>query len=139
MKLELHSGRVIAMTGIRQSLTYRGLLAGLPTRELNERHIKQELDEARKDVPEGHDPLLLQPTPTVTGKKVRGTDEQEERLPRVTCIAAFDSGPLQRDESEPYSSAVLVWYQDEFGLPNEVTIARIRAVDWEVIAWNWCW
>lgn len=139
MKLELSSGRRIALTDLKQSLTYHGLLAGLPTRASNVRRMAGDLKHAEKMGPPEIRPVLIPPVLAPTGRKVRGTDEPEERLPTVTCMATFESGPLERDDSEPYSSTVVVWYQEAFGLPDEVALEHIRQIDWEAVAQNWCW
>jgi hypothetical protein len=63
-----------------------------------------------------------------------------ERLPEVTCIAEFDSNMPARDEGEPYSSLVVVWYQEQFAFPiGAGVLEEIRRLDWERDAWGWCW
>ena len=57
------------------------------------------------------------------------------RLPAVTCIAVFESGELTREGSEPYPSLTIAWFQAVYALPIDADVeARIRAVDWEVVA-----
>ena len=37
-----------------------------------------------------------------------------------------------------FSSAVLVWFQDDWGLPtDEAVLASLRAVRWRDVAWDW--
>jgi len=64
----------------------------------------------------------------------------EERLPAITCIADFQSGELARPGSEPFSSAAVVWFQEEFGHSvSEMVLAGIKSMDWESVAKDWMW
>jgi len=63
-----------------------------------------------------------------------------ELLPSTTCIALFNSTALSRRDSEPYSSMVVVWFQNEFALPIEdEVLGLIRRIDWESQAADWNW
>jgi hypothetical protein len=56
------------------------------------------------------------------------------------CIGQFDSGELNRRDSEPYSSLVIVWFQDDFALPIDAGVqTQIERVNWEELARDWIW
>jgi hypothetical protein len=57
-----------------------------------------------------------------------------ELLPRVVSLARFMSLEPANDESEMFSTATIVWFQEEFGLPGELAIRALRQVDWNAIA-----
>jgi hypothetical protein len=59
-RIVLASGGTIQMHSLRQWLVYRGLLEGLPTREMNNRMIDHLRREARDRT--GHAPFLIEPT-----------------------------------------------------------------------------
>ena len=85
------------------------------------------------------EPLLIQPT--LRQREVRNRDGQarvEERLPRVACVASFDSTAIP-DSGEPYSSLVVAWFQDQFGEPDPAIVDRLFSVDWDEQATPWCW
>ena len=66
-EFELQSGRVIRLTGLDQHLTYGGLLAGHPHREMN-RRIMDGLVKRHSD-PKGRSaPVLLEPIETQVEK-----------------------------------------------------------------------
>lgn len=70
----------------------------------------------------------------------REKESNYERLPDVACMGVFDSVGLNRKESEPYSSMVIVWFQDKFALPiDEGVLSQIRRQDWDERAKDWMW
>ena len=80
-------------------------------------------------------------------KKTGEPDEQiaigggfmEVRPDRVTVLADFISTEPANDSSEMFSSAAIVWFQEEFGLPDEGAIRQLRKLDWKSIARDWSW
>ncbi len=58
-------------------------------------------------------------------------------MPPVISHAVFRSSMPATDSGECYSSAAIVWCQDDFGLPDERTLAILRTVDWPAIAVDW--
>jgi hypothetical protein len=138
--IALNSGRKIALVELRQSRTYYGLLAGRPDKRMNEANIQRAIERAAELAPEGCKPQLIPPSIALRQWTRDDVPMTEERLPEVTCVALFDSGKLARTGSEPYSSALLVWFQDEFGPPiAEAVREQIRELDWETIALDWSW
>ena len=137
-------GRRISLRRMYQYATYAGLLAGYP------RSVGRHVQEARERAVG-----VFQCTPTETvvvpsrlraGTLLRRSrrdgplDHREpvRLLGAVTCMAEFNSGKVARNEDEMFSSAVLVWFQDEWGLPtDEAVLASLRAVRWREVAWDW--
>jgi hypothetical protein len=158
MQITLTTNRTISLVRLNQSLTYRGLLAGIPYREGNQHYIERALEKAHALCMEGLEPHLIPPVatpvpwgapPTAYLERTGLTAEQHqaqwqarhhETLPAVTCIGAFDSDELNRPGSEPYSSMVIVWFQDEFAAPIDLGVqAQIERLDWEWLAKDWIW
>jgi hypothetical protein len=123
---------------LSQFRTYSGVLAGFPDRAMTQRRIEYLLDEGKGLAVTGSSPYLIPPNLVTRDVVRRGETRVEERLPPVACLARFDSGELATD-SDPYSSLVVAWFQDAFGLPNEGVLEEIRRIDWERHAAAWCW
>ena len=84
------------------------------------------MEEAHGLVHEGWNPVMLAHT--------------GPHLPAVTCIGEFHSGEFAKPDSEPYSSLVVVWFQDAFSpAVSETVVAQIEALDWEKLARDWIW
>ena len=139
MKIALETGRSIALARLEHWRTYQGLLCGKPTQAQNDEKVLRVIEAARTHCAAG-DPHLIRPRRrTIAGDNERGT-MAGELLPATTCIALFNSTALARSDSEPYSSMVVVWFQEEFALPIEDDVlGLIRRIDWEsqAVDWNW--
>ena len=134
---ELSTGRTIQLLALDQYYTYEGLLAGIPTREMNQemmdRLIARYVHPAEYGVP-----LLLEP-------EQRPLDAPEHRpvhgtpaaLPSVTCVARFDSDG-QLGTNDIWSVLRLIWFQEDFAFPIEDRALRqIAEIDWERHARGW--
>ena len=136
-KFELASGRIIDLLALDQHYTYEGLLAGIPTREMNQDMMDRLIAGYVRPAEYGV-PLLLEPMQqqleVSPHRPHRGT---ATRLPLVTCIARFDSdGQLGTDDI--WSVLRVIWFQDEFAFPiEERVLQQIRAIDWETHARGW--
>ena len=140
MKITFPSGRIASLVELTQSLTYAGLLAGLPNSRFNQRQIDDLIKEGRRIHIGGRAPVLIDPNIKTIEHTRRGRPVQELRLPDICCAARFESGALLRANSEPYSSLVVVWFQDEFAMPIAPDIEQQMAkIDWEKDAVDWCW
>lgn len=158
MRILLNTGREISLVSLHQSLTYHGVLAGIPYREDNARRVKRLLDEAARLGPEGLAPGLIPPViepiapPAAHPELLRRTGKtaeqhaafreamHQERLPAVACIGIFDSSELNTPEPEPYSSMVIVWIQNKFALPiDDGVLSQIQRRDWDALAKDWIW
>ena len=59
------------------------------------------------------------------------------RLPLVTTVAVFNSGPGGEEEALQ-SSAVVIWFQEQFGMPADPhVIMQIVDLDWPAHARDW--
>jgi len=140
MKISLVCGRMVELVEMRTWRTYRGMLAGLPHRSINEDYVERAMEFGREIGPSNCEPYLVVPHIEMTGRAIRGLTVEEERLPPVACIGLFDSGALARPGSEPYSSLAIVWFQGEIASPiPENVLSGIRHVDWENRAKDWIW
>lgn len=126
MNISLASGRVVRLRRLHQHETYYGVLAGRPRTRHDLMQVERLKAEAAGMLPDTGVAVLLE-LPSIAP------------LPPVECIGMFDSGPLARPGAELYSSAAVVWFQDEFGAPAPYALAAIAALDWEAIAVEWCW
>lgn len=139
MNIRQVSGRTLSMGRLSQWRTYEGLLAGIPDKEMNRRRIGDLLDEAQSLAFAGCSAFLIQPVVKVRELQRRGEKVVEEKLPAIACLARFDSSALTAS-GEPYSSLVVAWFQEAFGLPTDSEILQqIADVDWDrhAVEWNW--
>lgn len=133
--IAIAGGRLLHLHSLYQTRTYKGLLANRPNRESNKRVIADAFELAREHLRFMGLPQLI-PSPTMNGAP--GSDY--ERLPDYLCIGEFTSSQPARDLDKPYSSAVLVWFQDSFAPPIAAEVLKeIRDVDWARIAQDWRW
>jgi len=134
MRIELADGRVIAMRSLEQRRLYAGVLCGRPTAADNIRRVREFAEEAGRHAAWFDGALVIpaegQLLPAVPGKGV----EEGERLPSVVSFAVFECGEPAKDPGEMFSSAAFVWCQDDFGVPDEHTIRRLKDVDWPDIS-----
>ncbi len=137
-ELTLRSGRRIQLLALDQSLTYEGLLLGVPTRELN-RRMMDHLIASHAD-PNGYGgPYLIEPEqrPLEVPPRhpVNGTPAS---LPGITCIARFMSNAIRRDPDCIWSVLRVIWYQEDFAFPiDQVVLERLSVIDWEAHASGW--
>ncbi|MCO6456993.1 MAG: hypothetical protein J5I93_16965 [Pirellulaceae bacterium] len=129
-EFKLSNGRVIRLVAIDQWRTYSGLLEGVPTIEMNERHIRRTMDTARER--RHFDPYLIPPvmTPIEPGRDYPfGTPAS---IPEITCIGQFDCFDTARDKAMDGSTLPIVWFQKDFAFPiDEVIQEHLRLLDWE--------
>jgi hypothetical protein len=117
---------------LRQSLTYEGLLEGLPTVEGNQRRIKyvlQKSESQRYGVGPYLVPPVEKPIERPSGEPYPfGTPSS---LPSVTCIARFEAiGPTVPGKGDG-SGLVVVWFQECFALPiDSEVLLHLRNLDW---------
>jgi hypothetical protein len=128
MKFTLHSGRVVSLSRLYKRLTYAGLLAGKPNREMNDSLLGRFQEEARAYAVPGAKPVVLLPAAAVL----------DSELPAVACIGVFESGAFKRSGRGPYTSMTFIFWHKEFFpvFPPQVE-QEIRATDWEANAQEW--
>ncbi|MFD8691692.1 hypothetical protein [Streptomyces sp. NPDC059651] len=133
--LTLSPRRGIALAELRLRSTYAGLIAGAPTKQVNERIIAHLLGTAEKAYP-GWPVHLIPPEVTARGGTTR-RDEPIEDLPAVACIGAFDSSEIDpaHDSGWYFSALVVVWFQATADPPtNDNAPAALRSLPWEELA-----
>jgi hypothetical protein len=132
--IKLNSGREVYVAEWRQYGIYAGVLCGVP------RGIAYFLWEARKEARKYADegPIaFLEPSLRRIGP-LRNDDDWAELLPPVCTIARLHGGEARRDDEGCFSSIVVVWFQERFGLPyDEDVLDQLRALDWENRATDW--
>ncbi|MDO9050533.1 MAG: hypothetical protein Q7U70_03465 [Methylotenera sp.] len=87
------------------------------------------------------DPIIL-PPPLYWGRKdimVDGVDKGYEwmTLPRVCCMAELLSTNPTLNHTELFSSAIVIWFQEHFGMPDDQVQAKLQSLDWETKAYHW--
>ena len=60
-----------------------------------------------------------------------------ETLPPILSVAVFDSDNV--GHMEACSSALVVWYQDQWGLPTTLVAKVLQQLDWAEYASDWTW
>lgn len=127
----LTDGRTLHLREFRQSAIYQGLIEGFPTKEMNEKIIDSLVREAQR---EGDvRPYLIKPVERLLDHNYPfGTPAA---LPKIGCVARFESDEPARNPGMDYSSLVVVWFQEKFGLPTDgALIDAIREIDWAAAA-----
>jgi hypothetical protein len=136
---ELNCGLRIDLCELEQKRVYEGLLEGLPTRERNERYLRELVEQARSA--SGHVPVTVLPP---EAKPIETREPypfgKPESLPGVVCIGRFRAErctPAADDPADHYSELVIIWFQDDFSVSVPDGIERgIRRIDWDGLAGN---
>lgn len=145
-RLTLTDGREIELATYYQQPTYLSLLWGTPTRSMNRDIMQSHLRMAEERqcrlslalVPARLEPVVA---PTPFGLRRGGLEEDilnpYEALPPVLSVAVFDSSAA--GSAEACSSALVVWYQEKWGLPTPPVLESLRKLDWTTHARDWTW
>jgi hypothetical protein len=135
--IEQHFGRKLELARIYQYPTHGGLLAGMP--QARDSTVEEAVRTAQ-DMFGGGDEAVALLRPRL--KRLPPSDRYwpaspPARLPLVTTIAVFNSKPAGDDEAFR-SSAVVIWFQEHFGLPAEPhVIMQLQDLDWPAHARDW--
>ena len=139
MAVTLSDGREIWLTNLQQHQTYGGLLCGYPNRRKNEDHLEADAQRAAKEFDNRYPPVMIPPLirtyPNHNPHRLMGPCEA---LPGIFSAALFTSDPVDSREG-CNSSALIVWYQDDWGKPGPDTLEKIQAIEWNTIAVDWSW
>ena len=133
-------GRKVSVQAFHQEFIYAGHLLG--ALDPPPRYLIEAIDRAEKLFPnEKSTPVILPPT-LYWGRKERVNDGKDTSydwmtLPRVRCIAELFSSTSTRDISEPFSSLVVIWFQDHFGMPDAGVQHQLVDLDWNTLAVDW--
>ncbi|MFI7366422.1 hypothetical protein ACIBO4_30185 [Streptomyces sp. NPDC050149] len=133
--LTLSSRRGIALTELRLRSTYGGLIAGVPTQQVNERIVAR-LVRTAEDAYPGRPVHLIPPDVTARGgTSHRG--EPIEDLPAVACVGMFDSAEIDPAHNSGwyFSALVVVWFQPTPDPPtNDNAPVGLRSLAWDELA-----
>jgi hypothetical protein len=135
--VEKRSGRKIWMVSLHQYATYGGVRAGLA--RATDSYIDVALKTAQKVYTLGDKPAaVLKPRLRRRPKvRVEFPGKPAARLPLVTSIALFDSEPVA-DQQMYRSSAIVVWFQEHFGMPTDSHIhEQLQGLNWPTYATDW--
>ena len=142
-KIALNSNRVINLYEIHCSLTYSGLLEGLPNRKMNKDIILGLAEMANDKIYNPTNPYLIEPeekkihveggsTKSYSDRMIKehGDDWELVQIPRIQCIASFESEPITDDYMG--SNLTVAWFQKEYPMPiNQDIINKIKSIDWD--------
>ena len=135
--VEKRSGRKIWIASMHQYATYGGLQAGLP--RATDSYVEVALKMAQTIFSSTEKPAaLLKPRLKRRPKvRVEYPGKPAARLPLVTTIALFESGPVS-DKQMYRSSAIVIWFQEHFGMPtDEHILQQLQNLDWPTHATDW--
>jgi len=134
----LNTGRIIYLDEITQWRTYSCLIEGIPRKEMNDEFIIEAEAHARKKIglsvpihviPPVREKLLFSKNrPARPGREY-------ERLPPITCAAAFESFQPARNPEDWSSCLIIVWFQERWALPiSPCVVSQIRSLNWNQLA-----
>ncbi|WP_405460413.1 hypothetical protein OG786_23780 [Streptomyces sp. NBC_00101] len=130
----LASGRSIALSEVRVSSTYGGMLEGYPCRLVNDLKIGGLLRTAGAGVRDGRVHLVV---PTRDRPEGRGGGfGPVEVLPPVTCVGAFASAAVDPG-LEPVlhrSALTVVWFQHTTDVAEAGEVPGFLDIPWEEVA-----
>jgi uncharacterized protein (TIGR02996 family) len=139
-RVTLRTGRELRLLNLRQHGVYAGLLEGLPTHEMNQRHIAHLVNE--EQTRGGQAPYLIEPPERPIEYKRDGPYPfgTPARIPGIACIGWFDSLRPARDANRDGSGLSIIWFQDDYAFPIDPGVyERIRAIDWDKHAHDFDW
>lgn len=137
------NGDRLSLDTLFQYRTHAGQLAGFP--EVDEDKFASAVSYAQSVFPHHEAPPFVVP-PTLHRGRARivrkGVESFEEWcvLPPVTSFGRFTANRAAKGSEDPYSSVLLIWFQDKWGLPDDPrTLRLIAELDWETYSRNWNW
>lgn len=137
------NGDRLSLDTLFQYRTSAGQLAGFPS--VDEDKFASAISYAKSTFPHHDVPPFVVPPRLHRGRarSVRkGVESFEDWcvLPAVTSFGRFTANRAAKDSPDPYSSVLLIWFQDKWGLPDDPrTLRLIAELDWERYAHNWSW
>lgn len=139
MKFNLDDGRLVELQFLEQHLTYAGVLCGRFSAADHDRRIGEFVAGVHERMPWLGEIHVLPPVRKPLPYRADSNAPVAERLPRVMALGDFHSTEPANDRSQDFSWAGIVWFQEEFGLPDERSIGQIRKLDWKAIARDGSW
>ena len=135
------AGDILRLDDIFQYRTYGGVLNGIPFNP--ESSIESAVKYVTTIFPNHQTPPRVIPPRMHRGRLIytrEGVEYVEDWciLPTCTSFGCFTANRPARDADEIFSSIVLIWYQDKFGLPEDPhTLKHIAELDWDPFAHHW--
>lgn len=140
-ELTLDDGRQVSLRRWHQYFVYSGQLCGLPWDP--EHGLIAAVATAERLFPGSGAHLVVLPPalhvgPNRVAERYPALPPLCVALPKVCTIAEFEAGAPARDPGKCYSSLVIAWFQEHYGLPEDPhVLAQLRAVDWTLRADDW--
>ncbi|MGC9501272.1 hypothetical protein [Streptomyces sp. WG7] len=128
----LLSGRSIALTELRMSSTYEGMLEGHPCKRINDMRVRSLQRQAERAFPAT--PVHLVPPSREYPDQPAGAFGPVEMLPSVACVGAFRSTAVAPglDPVLHRSALTVVWFQTTVDVPSgEEADLALRGLRWE--------
>ena len=130
--------RTVQLRALQQTLTYEGLLEGLPTKEMNKRLIERVLQESSNQIYDVS-PYLVKPVEVpIDDYKGDGSVYSfgtPATLPDVLCVGRFESFSPTTGSSCYASGLVVIWFQGNFALPiADEILQHLRLTEWNNLA-----
>lgn len=120
-RIEVGNNETVHIINIHQSLTYDGLLEGMPTKRLNDRILEGTQAYAKK-LFHCNAVFLIEPEQKPIEYEGRYPFGEPAGMPLVTCIVKLKSYGTYRDKTKDYSELVVIWLQEEFLFPIDPEI-----------------
>ncbi|MER7912405.1 hypothetical protein [Streptomyces sp. NPDC096068] len=134
-RIDLLSGRSIALTELRMSSTYGGMLEGYPCKLINDMKVRSLQLQAERAFPST--PAHLVPPSREYPDQTAGAFGPVEVLPSVACVGAFHSTEVA-PELDPVlhrSALIVIWFQTGLDVPSgENADLGLRSIRWEELA-----
>jgi len=145
----LDEKRKISISSLYQWQTYKNLLCGLPTSEMNEGIIEDAVNYAKKTLIEAKKIFLIKPIETPIEVNEKLSYGAPFKLPPITCIAEISYWELLNyktissisdlnihnmiEVDYKCSDLGIVWYQENFSMPVDKNILEeFRNTDWSI-------
>jgi hypothetical protein len=129
--------RSVNLFRVYQTRIYEGALFGPADRVGNRQVFDHALAFAAQRLRFRGTPVLLDVLPLASDPFAA---TQLPRLPDILCIGEFMWGRPVHDLTQMFSSATLIWLQDQFAPPLDARVrAQLRELDWDRVAVDWSW
>lgn len=138
MQLTQRDGRFITLCELHQYFVYQGTLCGVPPTPEDE--LANAVKTAQRLFPTlGQRPVVLEPTFHVATFETQAGRKPFPYpliwLPKICTIAVFDSTAPLSTSTPLYSSAVVIWFQESYGIVTDAQILeQLRDVEWDLHA-----
>lgn len=135
--VDFEGGTRAELRSLSQSLTYEGLLEGVPTVAVTKQQIARVRDQWH-GADRGHDALVLEPPLKLPDDGALNLPATRCLLPRIFCRARFSRWSEIAGHVSGEFHLTLVWWQEEWALPiAEGVLAELNEVNWADVAYEW--